>query len=463
MSEKENSNVIVIQDNEEKKTHKLTWSSYIKGICNYKWWIIGATALTTFAGFAGVQWGINAFRETLSVSYSYNLATEISQEKTERFINGEVFDYSSVVTKKAFEYVKASDSAFSELDIDKLYEKGGIIVTRNINTDYDNEITYTLSAKAKLFSNVEVGKKFMNVLINYPVVQSLNAINNYSVTSVIDENFNSLTYVKKGEILKKQYNFINEAYTQIKTKFGASVAVDEKGKTLTQAMSDFDSKASDIPTLVDSIYSNGFVDYEEGKETERIAQIKADAESTIITLETKKEQRDTKLALLNSMQSATIVSTLTNESEYVKEMINLKNQIEAISDEIKTLVLNLNWAGFFENSEHKFVFDDTDETNACYHLANTGTLTEWVAANAAFSEKLSSSSKKLQDELKNANDAFHYSYGFNNSITIWGSGSVSLVNSIPWAVGLVGGLVLGFVVSSLIAGTVEGSKTKEEK
>ena len=111
----------------------------------------------------------------------------------------------------------------------------------------------------------------MNVLINYPVVQSLNAINNYSVTSVIDENFNSLTYVKKGEILKKQYNFINEAYTQIKTKFGASVAVDEKGKTLTQAMSDFDSKASDIPALVDSIYSNGFVDYEEGKETERIA------------------------------------------------------------------------------------------------------------------------------------------------------------------------------------------------
>ena len=464
MSEKQNSNVIVVQDNEEKKVRRLTWASYIKGICTHKWWVVGATVLTGFVGFAGVHWGINSMRETLAVSYSYKLATEVGDDKTERFVNGEVFDYSSVVTKKAFEYVKSDDSVFKDLDIDALYNKGAISVTRNINADYENEITYTLSAKAKSFKNVEIGRKFMLALVNYPLAQSTAAIDSYSITSTISDDFEELPYVNKAAALQKQYAAINDNYTKLETKFGASVAVDSSGKTLTQSINDFKAKASDVPNLVGSMYSNGYVDYVEGKENERIAQIKSDAEATIVSLESKKDQKQTKIDLLTSMQSATIVSTLTSESEYVKEMISLKNQIEAISDEIRDLTLNLNWAGYFENeTTHKYEFDDTDETNACYHLAHVSTLADWVKANKAFNEEMLLSAKNLKSELTSANNAFHYVYGVNNAITIWGSGSVSLVNSIPWAIGLIGGLILGFVVSSLITGEIEGTKRLKEE
>ena len=465
MEEKQNSNVIVLQDGEEKRVHTLTWKSYIKGICNYKWWVIGATALTGFAGFAGVKWGVNSLRETLTVSYSYNLATEESDDKTQRFVNGQIFDYSSVVSKEAFEYVKASDEAFASLDIDALYNKGAINVIRNINADYENEITYTLSAKVKTFKDVEVGRKFMMGLIKYPLNQSSKAIDAYKVTSYFGEDFETSSYLNKVEAIKKQYNEVDSTYQNLKGKFGANAAINKEGKTLTQTISDFASKNAEAPFLADRLYSNYFVDYVEGKEGERIAELTAEAETMIVTIGNKKEQKQTKLDLLNSMQSATIVSTLTNESEYVRAMISLKNEIETLSDEITSLGRSLNWAGYIENVDGNYIEDPSDDYSVRYKLAHTGTLTDWVAANAAFKTTIKNSVEKLESEIENATNIFHYVYENNNSIIVWNSGNVDVAKSLPWALGLAAGLVLGFAVSSIIAGEVEGAKAlkKEDK
>lgn len=463
MNEKGNANVIVVQDNEQKKVHRLTWEKYINGICRHKWWVIGATVLTGVLCFGAVK-GVNSIREKLSVSYSYKLPTTIAEDKTERFVNGEVFDYSVVVTKKAFEDVKASNKDFANINVDKLYEDGAISVERNINTDYENEITYTLSARMKEFSSIEVGRKFMVELINYPLTKSSNAINNYSVASYIDDDFENGSYLKKVNALKKQFNAISTNYSQIKARYGAYVAVDANGKTLTQAIGDFESKSSEISTLLDSMFSNGYVDYEEGKEAERVDEIKAEAQANIVAFQTKMEQKNTKLSLLQSMEQATIVSTLTNESEYVREMISLKNEIEVLSNEIKTVELNLNWAGYFYNkTDGTIKFDTTNKTNACYRLENITDPEQasWKIANNEYKNKLTNSAEKLNAEVVNATNAFHYAYNLNNTITIWGSGYVDRVHSIPWVVGLVVGLLLGFAVSSLITAEIPSKKDKK--
>lgn len=463
MEEKKNSNIVVVQDTEEKKTRYLTWSSWIKGIKVHKWWVIGATALTGFVGFASIQWVVNPMREALSISYKYKLATETDSEKTERFVNGEVFDYSSVVSLETLTAVKDSDEAFASLDIEKIFNSGSLKVVRNVNTDYENEITYTLSSSAKLFSDKDLGRKFMAALVRYPLVQSAKAIENYKVTSYIDADFNSLSYLDKSLTLNKQYVAISNTYNELKTKFGGSNAVDAEGKTLTQAISDFESKSSGISTLIDAFYTNGYVDYEEGKESVRDAEIEQMAEQFINSFEAKKVEKENKIVLLNSMQNATIVSTLTNESEYVRAMISLKDEIESISAEMNSLTRSLHWAGYFENAEGKFVYDSSAESSARYHLNNYDA--DWVETNTAFNTRILSSAETLKSQVEAATKVFHYVYNANNSITVLNSGYVDVTGSLPWAIGLVGGLVLGFVVSSLITAEVEGHKgeKKEEK
>ena len=463
MEEKKNSNIVVVQDTEEKKTRYLTWSSWIKGIKVHKWWVIGATVLTGFVGFASIQWVINPMREALSVSYKYKLATQTDTDKTERFINGEVFDYSNIVSLETLTQVKESNEEFAKLDIEKIFNSGAIKVVRNINADYENEITYTLSSSAKVFSDKDLGRKFMAALIRYPLAQSTKAIENYKVTSYIDSEFSALSYLDKSLTLNKQYVAISNTYNELKGKFGGNTATDAEGKTLTQSISDFESKSSGISTLIDAFYTNGYVDYEEGKESARDAEIEQMAEQFINSFEAKKVEKENKLVLLNSMQNATIVSTLTNESEYVRAMISLKDEIESISAEMNSLTRSLHWAGYFENAEGKFIYDSTAELSARYHLNHIDA--DWIEANTAFNTRILASAETLKSQVDIATKVFHYVYNANNSITVLNSGYVDVTGSLPWVIGLVGGLVLGFVVSSLITAEVEGHKSekKEEK
>lgn len=463
MEEKKNSNIVVVQDTEEKKTRYLTWSSWVKGIKVHKWWVIGATVLTGFVGFASIQWVINPMRETLTISYKYKLATETDAEKTERFVNGEVFDYSNVVSLETLTAVKEGSEDFASIDINKIFNSGALKVVRNVNADYDNEITYTLASSAKVFSDKDLGRKFMAALVRYPLVQSTKAIENYKVTSYIDADFNSLSYLDKSLTLNKQYVEIANTYSKLEGKFSESTAVDAQGKTLTQAVSDYEAKSSGISSLVDAFYTNGYVDYTVGQEATRDAEIEQMAEQFINSFEAKKVEKENKLVLLNSMQNATIVSTLTNESEYVRAMISLKNEIESISAEMNSLTRSLHWAGYFENAEGKFVYDSSAESSARYHLNNYDPT--WVEANTAFNTRILASAEILKGQVETATKVFHYVYNANNSITVLNSGYVDVTKSLPWVIGLVGGLVLGFVVSSLITAEVEGHKgeKKEEK
>lgn len=463
MSEKQNSNVIVVQDNEEKKVRRLTLSSWAKGIVNYKWWVIGATALTGFAGFAGVKWGANRIRETLTVSYSYNLATESGSDKVERFVNGQVFDYSSVVSKEAYEFAKSQDESLANVDVDALYSRSPISVVRNINSDYDNEITYTLSAKVSAFKNTELGKKFMMGLIKYPLYLSDKAIDGYEVTSYILPSYNNSGYLEKAAAIEKQSDAISQSYNLLKAKYGESVAINDKGQTLNQTISYFEDVASIASSMRSTILSNYFVDYEEGKEAERAAQIENEAKIQIKNYETKSTEKDTKLELLKSMENATIVSTLTNESEYVKAMLSLKDEIESISKELSNIKNSLNWAGYIQNDDGKFIVDPSDDYSCRYRLNHIDSFAGWAEDNKVFGEKLSLMGRLLTAETSEASKTFHYVYSQNNSLTVWGSGNVAVANSIPWVFGLVGGLVLGFVVTSLITGTVQGSKMLKEE
>ena len=466
MEEKKELNPVV---QEEEK--RLTLNKWVQGIVHYKWWVIGATLTSGVAGALGTQFGLNSITEKLTAGYTYNLATITDEDNVERFVDGTLFNYASVVSKGNMESIKASNEQFNKIDINKIVNNSAISVVRNVDykTDSSNNVvpesrtvSYTITAKAKFFPSKEVGKEFIEALILSPKTSSSLAIARYSVTSYVSTNFSELSYSEKVGALQSQQRVIASTYENLEDKFGGYVIGNANGQTLAQISSDFNSVASKVSVLANAFYANGYVDYVSGQESQRILEIKAEAEANVKALESKQNELDVAKDLLKTMQSATVISTLQSESEYSKELIKLKNQITALSNEIDSMVKDLHWAGYYPNSEGVWEFNDFDEHNACYQLTNLDAT--WVSKNAAYGEELAAAASSLIVERSKATDSFKYMYDrYNNGVSILNSGYVEVKSSISWVIGFAVGLILGFLVTSFITGEIEVNGKKKEK
>ena len=464
----EQKDLIVEEKQEEVK--RLTFQKWIKGIAHYKWWVIGGTLVLGVAGALGTQFGVNQITEKLTADYAYNLATITDEDNAERFVDGTLFNYAAIVSKSNMEAVKASDPEFAKINIEKIVKNSAITVNRNVDYKTDKNgnvvpesrtVTFTITAKAKYFSNKETGKKFVEALIYSPKSSSSAAIARYQVTSYISEGFNNLSYSKKVDALQSQFKAIATAYESLDDRFGSNIIGNEKGQTLAQISSDFATGSSNINVLASAFYANGYVDYEAGQTAERILQIKEEAKANVKTLESKQNELDVAKDLLKTMQSATMISTLESESEYSKELIKLKNQIVSLSNEIDVMIKDLHWAGYFLNADDEWEFDSTDTHNACYQLTTLDT--NWVSKNAQFGEDLLASAQALEAERNEATQSFRYVYNhYNNGVSVFNSGYVEVKGNVSWAIGLAVGLILGFVITSFVTGEVEVNYKKKE-
>ena len=462
---------LIINEQEKEETKRLTFQKWLKGIGHYKWWIIGGTLVLGVAGALGTEFGINRITEKLTADYSYNLATITDEDGVERFVDGSLFNYADVVSKTNMENIKAQDEQFKSININKIIKNSAITVSRKAeSTTGPNGTTvvnsktvfYTITAKAKYFPNKEIGKKFVESLIYAPKLLSSNAIERYNVTSYLSDSFGSLSYLKKVQALQSQQKAIGTTYQKLDDKFGSYVIGNEKGETLAQISSDFESEASNVSVLANAFYANGYVDYISGQESQRISAIKEEAVANIKALESKQNEMEVAKDLLKTMQSATMISTLDSESEYSKELIKLKNQITNLSGELDSMIKDLHWAGYFANSDGEWAFDNTDTHNACYQLTTLDTT--WVEKNAAFAEELSAAANSLENEKNEASESFKFMFNhYNNGVSVFNTGYVEVKGNVAWPIGLVVGLILGFVISSLITGEVEVYKKEEKK
>ena len=452
---------------------RLTLNKWVQGIVHYKWWVIGATLGLGVVGALGTHFGLNSITEKLQADYIYNLATITDEDNIERFVDGSLFSYASVVSKANMESIKASNEQFKGIDINKLVKSSAVSVVRNVDYKTDTNgnvalesktVTYTITAKARFFPNKEIGKEFIEALVYSPKQSSSNAIARYNVTSYINDSLSTLPYSKRVEALKSQQETIASTYADLEEKFGGYVIGNEQGQTIAQISSNFNSVSSTVSVLTNSFYANGFVDYVEGHENDRINEIKAEAEANIKKLESKQNELDVAKDLLKTMQSATVISTLQSESEYAKELIKLKNQIVSLSNEIDSMVKDLHWAGYFKNAEDNWEFDDADESNACWNLAHVGTNAAWVNSNTQYGQDLNTAAAELESERAEATVSFKYMYNhYNNGVSILNSGYVEVKSSISWAIGLAVGVILGFLITSFITGEIEVNYQKKEK
>ncbi len=466
MEEKKELNPVV---QEEEK--RLTLNKWVQGIVHYKWWVIGATLTLGVAGALGTRFGLNSITEKLTAGYAYNLATITDEDNVERFVDGTLFNYASIVSKANMESIKASNEQFKKIDVNKLVKNSAISVVRNVDYKTDSSgnvvpesrtVSYTITAKAKFFPSKEIGKEFIEALIYSPKSSSSAAIARYNVTSYLGGSFSADSYGKRLEKIKLQIKAIANNYESLEDKFGGYVIADDSGKTLAQLSSDFALSTAYVDSLVSSYYANSYVDYRNELIDQRIAQIQEEAEATVKTLEMKQSELDVAKELLNSMQSATLISTLQSESEYTKELLKLKNQIQSLSSEIDLMIRDLHWAGYFLNAEGEWKFDDTDTNNAIYRLNHLEA--NWERSNHSFGVEIDILAEYLQTTREEATTTFRYIYDhYNNGVSVFNSGYVEVKSSISWVIGFAVGLVLGFLVTSFITGEIEVNGKKKEK
>lgn len=473
----EKKNVIIFQDESGKKTSKWSWEKCGRGIKRHKWWVIGTTIVVGALGLLANEFVLNRQTQKLNARYIYNLATEVD-EKTgvERYIDGSLFNYASVISKTNLEDVKKSNDAFAKINVAKIVKENAINITKEINYQFDENdkpiketrtVEYTISAKAKYFPTKEVGKEFIEAVISSPVASSSKAIKNYSVTSYIDEDFSSLTLSQKVRLLKSQHKAIEDTFEKLEKKFSASAIGNENGDSINKLFVNFKTQNSTgsstkVDSLMGALYANSYVDYKEGKEAEIAARIDALCKSYAQVYSSKQSDLNSLKSSLTALSSTSLIQTVTDGSEYLDTIIKLNEQILLLEDEIEDVVKVLNYGGYYLNSDGVFVFDNTDTTNAIYHLNHL--TPEWVNGCKAFVEDLQSTTTSLQADCEKTTAIYRYSYeNYQNSVTIQETGSVQVKGGITMFVGLAAGLVLGFAVSTFVVTAIEVYKKEEEK
>ena len=473
----EKKNVIIFQDESGKKTSKWSWEKCGRGIKRHKWWVIGTTIVVGALGLLANEFVLNRQTQKLNARYIYNLATEVD-EKTgvERYIDGSLFNYASVISKANLEDVKNSNDAFAKINVAKIVKDNAINITKEINYQFDENdkpiketrtVEYTITAKAKYFPTKEVGKEFIEAVIASPVASSSKAIKNYSVTSYIDDDFASLTLNQKVRLLKSQYKTIEETFENLEKKFSSSAVGNENGDTINKLFVNFKTKNSTgsstkVDSLMGALYANSYVDYKEGEEAKIAAQIDALCKSYAQVYSNKQSDLNSLKSSLTALSNTSLIQTVTDGSEYLDTIIKLNEQILLLEDEIEDVAKVLNYGGYYLNSDGVFVFDNTDTTNAIYHLNHL--TPEWVNGCKAFVEDLQATTTSLQADCEKTTAVYRYSYeNYQNSVTIQETGSVQVKGGITMFVGLAAGLVLGFAVSTFVVTAIEVYKKEEEK
>lgn len=467
--------VIILQDGSEKKGNGWAWKKFGKAIKNYKWWIVGSTLVGGVLGLLGNHLVLNKETQKLSARYLYNIAVDTyGTDSTERFVDGSVFNYASVISAQNLKSVRDSNEKYAKINVDKLVKENAFTVARVINYQLDENdkpiidtksVEYTITIKAKYFKDIEVGKSFVEDVISSPVAASTNAVNSYSLPSYLDST-NQAGFESQAKNMVKQYRSIIDTYEKLQKKFGGSAGGNEAGESINKLHIGFKNEftidsAAASDALLGSLYANSYVDYEVGHEDEAIAKIEQLGKSNVQIYNNRLSELNALKDRLNSLTALQIIQTVEDDTEYVKTIVELSEKIATAQDEIDDIVKTLNYCGYYKNSEGQFVFDDTDETNAIYHLQHA--TTAWKEGCAAFKASLAEWNTKFQAATEKASQIFRFVYNnYQNSMTLLDSGSVQVKGGITIAVGLLGGLILGFAVSTFVCTTIEIGKKEEE-
>ena len=455
---------------------KWTFLNYIKGVARYKWWVIGFTVFGVLAGFLGFKFVLSPATTKLTATYTYELAGEYENLDTVRLVDGSSFNPFTVTSESVLNAVKeANPETYAKVDVKKIVKKNGISISKDVETvgQKENEVayvTYTMSASASLFPSQAVGQQFIYDVITYPAKISAAAADNYSVEECFTSNFGELLFKRQIDQMAEQYKAISDTYKQLGKDFDKSSVADENGSKIYDLENKFESNysASSLKSFSDELYSQLFsrhyVNYVEGHEEEKIAEIRALCKGYLITLQDKIAEKD---ALEKQVEQLkwNYINLTDKTSEYLDQITELTEQITIVKADIQGIEREL------ENHGYRKIADewvdksapDGSDTSSPTDLGWDGCTINclmkkeaaWAQGSKDFATTITSYKTKLDADKNIASAAFRYCYkAYHSNVYILGSGFVRVKGSISSSIGAVVGLLAFYAASSFIVAAV---------
>ena len=473
----------VIIKEETDSSSSFNFKNYLAGIKKFKWWVLGFTVGCAVVGFIGFKFILNPMRSVFTGTYKYELAGKMEENGSYRLIDGTTFDYQDVVSKEVLEEVKASREEYKSIDVEKIHKNNAITVERILESSKNSktqeettvDISYKITAKTNVFPKGDVGKQFVDDLVNYPKQMSTKAIENCGITSYIDDSTKNESFEKQLYALRNQYNAIVASYKELSADFSGMTSTGQPGESVSSAYSSFLSKYSDgaidaVKVLEGRMYADFYVNYEVGHEDEKILEIREICRSYIDNIKTYEAEYKLQQQLLEDYLAARPFSTTTQNEEVLGEIAELKEKVLELNEACTRIRKQLNSYGYFEASEgvwedRSVPWGDPPQPAVPCVLKNLADKDPtWVSKNNAFRTEIKSLLDSLKEDRESATKVYKNVYSLHrNKVSMIESGYIATDKYIPDVIGLVGLAVVGFVITTLVTtGVYISKKDKKE-
>lgn len=309
----------------QEKKEELTLGKIFKVIFRRKAIFSIVTSVVLLLGMIFILFIYNPQVKYYSAMFDYTIAGLDNA----RYIDNSKFDFRSIVFLDNLQAVQKSNKEFESIDVENMYEKGGIAVfIVEVKDEVTNEVTkkyYQIDAQQKYFSSRSQARKFIDAVCSSPCTKTFEISKKMVFTSNLDNFDSAQIYENQITLLSKQYDLIYNNYSELIADYGDLVL--SNGKKISDFRNDIYSYFQDynLESLRKQVLYEGLVkDYEDYKNRLelQITELDEEFQVNVKLLDELKSQRD------SLIQSAVGGSGLQNLdlSEYNSRIIQLTNR-----------------------------------------------------------------------------------------------------------------------------------------
>ncbi|MDD5884702.1 MAG: hypothetical protein PUC66_01510 [Erysipelotrichaceae bacterium] len=465
MSEKENKNIIVIQDGSENAKNGLTWGQYGHFIAHYRWWVLGFTLGSGILAFLITQYVLSPRKVMLNATVQYDIALVKDQKDDEyHYLDGSPFSYLSLVSDDTIQNV--IDAHHKGLDLQKIKSNNAITVTPVLDeTGKEVPLTFTISGKAQYLGGAKEGTKFIEDLIVSVKDRASVIASSYQTNDYLSDLSSTSSFEDTIKVLNTQYEVIDELYQDALSVFSGTLKID--GVALSNHYDRFETAYSDngvnvFVSLQNELRRNRYVNYQDGEESKWIDYYTRVGQNEIQYLKDTQKQIDILQARLNDLKSA---PSDMNDEGVGSEIVTISRSLQQYELQKNDLENNLDILGYRLNSvsnEYELNANDASINGKIQHLTNPSN-GNWRNECLAFANTLTSYVTQLQGDTASAENNYRFLYtNCKNRVYYPSTGIVASGGYNAWLGGFVG-LAIGFLGSSLICSAVGMSKRSREE
>ncbi len=210
----------------------------------------------------------NGRKAVYTANFQYQIPSMIQKTNSEgniisvSYLDGTPFNINSLITLENLNKVKNSNSDFSSINVEKMFENTDIIA----KYDSLNTYGYSISIKKNYFENSKQAKNFVNSLVFLPINISNSMVESIDNSLYLEQAINKdLTYTEEIINLLNQKNHISSTYNNlvsIASQFGKSkVLIEDKLVDINELKIVAEAKIDklNIDLLLKEVESNHYV------------------------------------------------------------------------------------------------------------------------------------------------------------------------------------------------------------